>query len=424
MDYTEYRRRNRRLYPAVAGHRIFPVEIRSHVAEVDLGAAPFASKDRRAAALPGADERNRTTFAAHEAASSAAQIRIPNEKRENRYMHPPAAFERIIAEPHCATYPKACPRPVVSAHILPKRRVKSMAEAVLTAGSDPARMGFEMSMKCAIRLILVLAVIAFSPPFAASALDLPTGSSDLSMAPKIRINARDDRGYDLYVPAKPGMASILLTETRRSRDEGRQLRLSGHGAERRQRRRNAPSQASPSRPRANSIRSYRRRPCPCHFGTAFRILIPPVLIYGYPWSRSGTVAVGQGTYLNIRAFAKRYADYSAPSWIIRTRSRYPPSRFRRSRSRRLSLRRRRFRRRSPPRPLLRTTVRPRKSSGLSIRARRASTSSCAWTRPRAWCRISKTSGKTSDPCCASASRASPVSASASCFIRTIGPTST
>ena len=39
---------------------------------------------------------------------------------------------------------------------------------------------------------------------------------------------------------------------------------------------------------------------------AFRVLIPPVLLYGYPWSRSGSVAVGQGTYLNIRAFQKPY----------------------------------------------------------------------------------------------------------------------
>ena len=46
------------------------------------------------------------------------------------------------------------------------------------------------------------------------------------------------------------------------------------------------------------------------FGMAFRILVPPVLLYGYPWSRSGSVAVGQGTYLNIRSFEKRYADYS------------------------------------------------------------------------------------------------------------------
>ena len=77
-------------------------------------------------------------------------------------------------------------------------------------------MGFEMSMKCAIRLILVLAVIAFSPPFAASAPDLPKGSSDLSIGPgDVRINARDDGGYDLYVRAKPGMASILLTGPRK-----------------------------------------------------------------------------------------------------------------------------------------------------------------------------------------------------------------
>jgi Mg-chelatase subunit ChlD len=48
------------------------------------------------------------------------------------------------------------------------------------------------------------------------------------------------------------------------------------------------------------------------FGKAFHILIPQVLIYGYRWSRSGSVAVGKGTFLNIRAFARPYGDYSGP----------------------------------------------------------------------------------------------------------------
>jgi hypothetical protein len=45
------------------------------------------------------------------------------------------------------------------------------------------------------------------------------------------------------------------------------------------------------------------------FGEAFRIFVPYVVIYGYPWSRQGELMVLDGTWLNIRAFEKPYADY-------------------------------------------------------------------------------------------------------------------
>ncbi len=47
--------------------------------------------------------------------------------------------------------------------------------------------------------------------------------------------------------------------------------------------------------------------------TAFRIYVPFQLTYGYPWSREGQITVHRGTWLNIRAFEKPYADYSG-SW--------------------------------------------------------------------------------------------------------------
>jgi hypothetical protein len=45
-------------------------------------------------------------------------------------------------------------------------------------------------------------------------------------------------------------------------------------------------------------------------GEAFHLFIPPTLIYGYPWARAGTVIVGQGTFINIRAFRAPYGDYT------------------------------------------------------------------------------------------------------------------
>lgn len=46
------------------------------------------------------------------------------------------------------------------------------------------------------------------------------------------------------------------------------------------------------------------------FGEAFHIFIPPVIVYGYPWSRHEKVKVKQGTFVNLRSFSVPYADYT------------------------------------------------------------------------------------------------------------------
>ena len=46
------------------------------------------------------------------------------------------------------------------------------------------------------------------------------------------------------------------------------------------------------------------------FGKAFHIFIPSEIQFGYPWSRNGTVRIGKGTFINIRAFSKKFADYT------------------------------------------------------------------------------------------------------------------
>lgn len=45
-------------------------------------------------------------------------------------------------------------------------------------------------------------------------------------------------------------------------------------------------------------------------GECFHIYIPPVVEYGYPWSRHGTVQIGKGMFINIRTFSKKYGDYA------------------------------------------------------------------------------------------------------------------
>ncbi len=46
------------------------------------------------------------------------------------------------------------------------------------------------------------------------------------------------------------------------------------------------------------------------FGPAFHIFIPETIVYGYEWSRNGEIQIDKGTFINIRSFEKRYADYT------------------------------------------------------------------------------------------------------------------
>ncbi len=119
-------------------------------------------------------------------------------------------------------------------------------------------------------------------------------------------------GYHLYVRKLAGVNSILLTETTRdptgkadnyayrateynpiNGDEIRYLdgqQLVSEGAK---------YSLIDSTPEKTDF-----------FDQAFHIFIPPVLLYGYEWSRNGVVEVGKGTFINIRTFEKPYADYT------------------------------------------------------------------------------------------------------------------
>ena len=119
-------------------------------------------------------------------------------------------------------------------------------------------------------------------------------------------------GYHLYVRKLAGVNSILLTETTRdptgkadnyayrateynpiNGDEIRYLdgqQLVSEGAK---------YSLIDSTPEKTDF-----------FDQTFHIFIPPVLQYGYEWSRNGIVEVGKGTFINIRTFEKPYADYT------------------------------------------------------------------------------------------------------------------
>ncbi|HTX73408.1 MAG TPA: hypothetical protein VMC79_11325, partial [Rectinemataceae bacterium] len=154
-------------------------------------------------------------------------------------------------------------------------------------------------------------MLAFSaggvvPCFGQSGSPLLLGPDD------VRVEQRTDGGYHLFVRARSGIASILLTEStsdpahRADTYSYRSLEWNPvNGDEQR-------IIGGKFIPRSSKIWSLiDSTPEPDRsFGRAFHIFIPWVVAWGYPWTRNGRVFIGDGSFIDIRVFAKPYADYS------------------------------------------------------------------------------------------------------------------
>lgn len=152
-----------------------------------------------------------------------------------------------------------------------------------------------------------------SPPVEASPGE--SGIEDLTVTQKdLRIELSLEGGYHLWIKKKPGIRSVLLTES--TEDPARQVASYAYRAK------------SYNPYNGDEIRILNGQiltPGPGRyflvdstpepdeiFGLAFHIFVPYMLEYGYPWSRQGEMEVVDGTFLNIRAFAKPHADYTGP----------------------------------------------------------------------------------------------------------------
>jgi hypothetical protein len=137
------------------------------------------------------------------------------------------------------------------------------------------------------------------------AQELFIGSEDL------RIEQRGDTGFHLFIRKKPGISSVLLTESTRDpklQEDNYAYRVpewnAVNGDEIRLLNGVPISRASGIWSLIDS--SAERHP---ELGAAFHIYIPWLIYYGYENTRHGEVYVADGTYLNIRAFSLPYGDY-------------------------------------------------------------------------------------------------------------------
>ncbi|MCK9168813.1 MAG: VWA domain-containing protein [Treponema sp.] len=161
------------------------------------------------------------------------------------------------------------------------------------------------------QILFVTVLSVFSLVCAPAAEPLLIRSSDVRIEQSDSSGFGTKTGFDLYVRKKPGIESVLLTETTKDPDgkadnyayratewnkvNGDEMRfLNGKPLD------------SPNAKFSLVDSTAEDDPV---FGKSFHIYIPPEIVYGYSWSRNGTVTIGRGTFINIRAFSEKYADY-------------------------------------------------------------------------------------------------------------------
>jgi hypothetical protein len=140
----------------------------------------------------------------------------------------------------------------------------------------------------------------------------PLSAQDLSITPEdIRIEQRIDGGFHLYIRKKPGIESVLLTETTRDPTMGSDnyaYRAPEWNAVNGDELRILNGAWIPPESGIRSLIDSTPETYPA-LGEAFHVYIPNILNYGYPDTRHGEVYVVDGTYLSIRSFSLPYADY-------------------------------------------------------------------------------------------------------------------
>ncbi len=141
----------------------------------------------------------------------------------------------------------------------------------------------------------------------------PKNITELSIMPEdIRLETAKNGGWDLYVRKKEGLESILLTETTRGSDPqatNYSYRAKEYNSVNGDEIRLLDGEVLKSEYSRYSLVDSTAQ-SDDFFGQSFHIYIPTTLLYGYPWSRNGEIPIGLGTFVNIRGFEKKYADYT------------------------------------------------------------------------------------------------------------------
>ena len=155
--------------------------------------------------------------------------------------------------------------------------------------------------------------LVFLLAFATQSLAQNAAPSALLIAPGDLRVEKVENGCMLYVRKKAGVESVMLTETTKDplgKEDNYAYRAREWNAVNGDERRILDGEFLDAKEKGLYFLVDSVPQDDAQFGKAFVIFIPDELVFGYDWSRHGTVQVGKGTFINIRSFEKKYCDYT------------------------------------------------------------------------------------------------------------------
>ena len=141
--------------------------------------------------------------------------------------------------------------------------------------------------------------------------DFQISVKDLALSAK-KSPTGEITGIDLYIRKKPRVQSVMLVETTVD-PKGKEPNYAYRAGEWNEVNGNEIRYLDGKQLNSQYSKYSLVSSTVVHHGTlgeCFHIFIPMTLYYGYPWSRNGTVKIGKGTFINIRTYEKKYADYN------------------------------------------------------------------------------------------------------------------
>ncbi len=148
-------------------------------------------------------------------------------------------------------------------------------------------------------------MLAFLLPLAAQ--------NNLLISPEDLRVEKVDGGTNIFIRKKPGLESVMLTETTKDplgKEDNYAYRAREWNPINGDEKRILDGEVLDSKEKGLYFLVDSNAGADAQFGKAFLIFVPDELVYGYDWSRHGTVQVGKGTFINIRGFEKKYCDYT------------------------------------------------------------------------------------------------------------------
>lgn len=162
---------------------------------------------------------------------------------------------------------------------------------------------------CIVKLVFLSGIYAETAP---ELKKLTVGQQNLKIVEEKIPSTNETKGYHLYIEKRPGIESVMLTETTKD-PTGQEPNYAYRAKEYNPingdeiRMLNGEKLDSPQARYSlvdSTVESNE------YFSECFHIFIPVEIVYGYTWSRNGTVKIGKGTFINIRSFEKKYCDYT------------------------------------------------------------------------------------------------------------------